>query len=103
MHPNIAGRVMQLLDGRLRIVQTMYLDKAAKGGAGIAMHQDSLYLPNEPHTLTACWLALTDTDGDNGGLCVVPGSHRLGLQKWHKNLNDKEHASWEHEHDFRDR
>ena len=102
-HPNIAGSAMQLLNGRVRIVQTMYLDKSPQGGRGVALHQDSLYLPNDPNTLMACWLALTDTDSDNGGLCVVPGSHRLGLQKWHKNLNDKEHDSWEHEHEFRDR
>jgi len=102
-HPNIAGAAMKLLNGRVRVVQTMYLDKPPQGGLGIAMHQDSLYLPNDPNTLMACWFALTDTDADNGGLCIVPGSHKLGLQKWHKNQNDKEHGIWEHEHDFRDR
>jgi ectoine hydroxylase-related dioxygenase (phytanoyl-CoA dioxygenase family) len=102
-HPNTAGLAMQLLKGRVRIVQTMYLNKPPKGGQGIAMHQDSLYLPNDPNTLTACWVALTDTDAGNGGLCIVPGSHRLGLQKWHKNVDEKEHASWETVHDFRDR
>jgi phytanoyl-CoA hydroxylase len=101
-HPAIAGRAMQMLGGEARIVQTMYLNKEAKA-KGIAMHQDNMYLPNDPNTLMACWVALTDTDKDNGGLCIVPGSHKAGLRTWHPNKNDKEHATWETQHDFRDR
>ena len=103
MHPRVAGGAWQLLGGQPRIVQTMLLAKEPQGGRGIALHQDSLYLPNEPNTLMACWLALTDTDGDNGGLCVVPGSHRQGLRSAHKNVNTQEHASWESPHTMRDR
>src|SRR5262249_547876 len=73
------------------------------GGKGIALHQDCHYLPNEPNTLMACWLALTDTDAENGGLCVVPGSHRRGLCEVRKNRDDQEHASWETRHRMRDR
>src|SRR5689334_23314952 len=61
-HPNVIRIVTQLLGGRPRIVQTMFLNKPAQGGKGIALHQDCHYLPNEPNTLMACWLALTDTD-----------------------------------------
>src|SRR5579862_5706384 len=69
-HPRVAGGAAQLLGcGCPRIVQTMLLEKAPEGGRGIALHQDSHYLPNEPNTLMACWLALTDTDRENGGLC----------------------------------
>ncbi len=103
MHPQIAGRVQQILGGRPRIVQTMYLPKPPEGGRGIALHQDTHYLPNEPLTLMACWLALADTDADNGGLCVVPGSHRAGLRSAHKAQNEAEHAVWENEHQMRDR
>jgi phytanoyl-CoA hydroxylase len=102
-HPGIVGVVSQLLSGSPRIVQTMLLDKAPAGGKGIALHQDSHYLPNEPNTLMACWLALTDTDPDNGGLCVVPGSHLLGLRSAHKTQNESEHGVWENEHLMRDR
>lgn len=102
-HPNVAGGARQLLGGMPRIVQTMLLDKAPAGGRGIALHQDSHYLPNEPNMLMACWLALTDTDAANGGLCVVPGSHREGLRAAHKTQNTEEHASWENEHIMRDR
>jgi ectoine hydroxylase-related dioxygenase (phytanoyl-CoA dioxygenase family) len=102
-HPRVIGVVSQLLGGRPRIVQTMFLNKSAQGGKGIALHQDCHYLPNEPNTLMACWLALTDTDAANGGLCVVPGSHREGLRRAHKNQDEQEHASWEMQHEMRDR
>jgi ectoine hydroxylase-related dioxygenase (phytanoyl-CoA dioxygenase family) len=102
-HPRIAGAAMQLRGGRVRVVQTMLLNKPPSGGKGIALHQDTHYLPNEPNTLMACWLAFTDTDPENGGLCVVPGTHREGLRTAQKNQDEKEHASWENEHLMRDR
>jgi len=102
-HPRVVAVVRQLLGGAPRIVQTMFLHKAPEGGKGIALHQDSHYLPNEPNTLMACWLALTDTDADNGGLCVVPGSHKEGLRSAHKARDASEHVVWETIYQMRDR
>lgn len=107
-HPRVTTIAAQILGARPMTVQTMYLEKkpagdADRGGAGIALHQDLHYLPCEPATLMACWMALGDTDGDNGGLCVVPGSHRHGLYTTHKNQDDAEHDAWEVEYLLRDR
>ncbi|MEM7034744.1 MAG: phytanoyl-CoA dioxygenase family protein [Chloroflexota bacterium] len=98
-HPNVAGVSAQLLAGQPRIVQTMYMAKppagdADKGGAGIALHQDTHYLPSRPNTLMACWIAFNDTDAENGGLCVVPKSNHHSLRATHVNEDDEEHASW---------
>ncbi|MBT5874403.1 MAG: phytanoyl-CoA dioxygenase family protein [Candidatus Latescibacteria bacterium] len=106
-HPNVAGAASQLIDGAPRIVQTMYLAKAPakdgkkKGGAGVAMHQDTHYLPTEPNTLMACWIAMSDTDAENGGLWVVPGSHKTNLRDTHLNRDSEEHASWVTDHDMK--
>ena len=43
---------------------TVYMNKAPRGGTGIAMHQDTHYLRNEPNTRMACWIALSDPDPD---------------------------------------
>lgn len=102
-HPRVAGAASQILGARVRVVQTMLLKKPPQGGKGIALHQDSHYLPNEPNTLMACWLALTDTDPANGGLCVAPGSHRQGLRAARKNENESDHVTWETMHTMRDR
>src|SRR5437773_4384565 len=60
----------------------------------LSLHDALPIFPSEPNTLMACWIALTDTDASNGGLCVVPGSHKLGLRSAHRAGNEKEHDSW---------
>ena len=103
-HPNVAGIARQILGAEPMIVQTMYMEKyPAAEGKGTALHQDSHYLPNEPNTLMACWLAMSDTDGENGGLCVMPRSHVRGLYPTHKATNAQDHQVWESEHLMRDR
>lgn len=102
-HPNVAGVAMQLLDSPARIVQTMYLAKAPQGGTGLALHQDRHYLDNDPDTLMACWIAVTDTSEENGGLCVIPGSHLTGLRTTHANQNTQEHDAWTYDYPMRDR
>ena len=39
----------------------------------------------------ACWIAMSDTNAENGGLCVVPGSNHHGLYGTHKNQDAREH------------
>ena len=103
-HPRMVSIARQILGQAPLIVQSMYLEKyPAAEGKGTAPHQDTHYLPNEPNTLMACWLAMSDTDGENGGLVVLPGSHTGGLLDTHKATNLKDHQVWESEHLMRDR
>ena len=107
-HPKVSSCVAQLLASQPMIVQTMYLPKPPLGTRevahpGLALHQDSLFIRNEPNTLMACWLALDDTGGDNGGLCVVANSHRYGLQPAHHNQDAEEHVSSVQTYGMRDR
>ncbi|OIK04157.1 phytanoyl-CoA dioxygenase family protein [Streptomyces monashensis] len=79
-----------LLDPRLRAVlevlfgeevlaaQSMFYFKPP-GARGQALHQDNFYLRVEPGTCIAAWVACEPIDRDNGGLEVVPGTHRMGL------------------------
>ena len=101
-HPHIVSVVRQLLDGPPEIVQTMYMNKAPQGGTGIALHQDTHYIRNEPNSLMACWLAMNDTDPDNGGLCVLPGSNQKGLYEFTRVRNKSEHTAWEKDYPMRD-
>ncbi len=43
---------------------------------GQALHQDNLYLQSHPETCIAAWIAIDPCDDENGGLIVIPGSHR---------------------------
>ncbi len=46
---------------------------------GQALHQDNLFLQAHPETCLAAWIAVDDCDGENGGLIVLPGSHRIQI------------------------
>ena len=108
-NPRITGVLRQILDAAPLSVQSMYLEKkpaaegANVGGQGIALHQDLHYLPTDTEQLIACWCAMSDTDAENGGLCVVPGSHREGLYGTHQAEDTSEHDAWEFEYTMRDR
>jgi phytanoyl-CoA hydroxylase len=81
-----AGRhvplVVQLLGPNVCLTHTQFLTKLPDGEgtrSDIPWHQDNGYGRLEPMTDVTVWLALTDADERNGGLWIVPGSHRRGL------------------------
>lgn len=93
MHPHNWDKLSmrQMLDGRVHVVlhdlfgeeplaaQSMFYFKPM-GARGQALHQDNFYLNVHPGTCIAAWLAIDDADEENGGMSVVPGSHKLGVQ-----------------------
>ena len=58
--------------------QSMLYFKPA-GARGQALHQDNFYLKVEPGTCIAAWIALDPADRENGGLEVVPGTHKMDV------------------------
>ncbi|ETT44836.1 phytanoyl-CoA dioxygenase family protein [Paenibacillus sp. FSL H7-689] len=50
------------------------------GALGQALHQDNFYLKMEPDPCIGVWVALDDSDAENGALVVVPTSHRTQIQ-----------------------
>ncbi|MEV6538930.1 phytanoyl-CoA dioxygenase family protein [Streptomyces sp. NPDC051665] len=92
MHPHEINRLALrfLLEPRLRSVletlfgeevlaaQSMFYFKPP-GARGQALHQDNFYLRAEPGTCVAAWIACDEIDRDNGGLEVVPGTHRMDV------------------------
>ncbi|MCI3274149.1 phytanoyl-CoA dioxygenase family protein [Streptomyces cylindrosporus] len=92
MHPHeINDRARGvLLDARLRsaleallgeevlAAQSMFYFKPP-GARGQALHQDNFYLRVEPGTCVAAWVACDVIDRENGGLEVVPGTHRMDV------------------------
>ncbi|HZR41190.1 MAG TPA: phytanoyl-CoA dioxygenase family protein [Ktedonobacteraceae bacterium] len=92
MHPHRFNDVAlrYLLDSRLAVIledlfgeeplaaQSMLYFKPA-GARGQALHQDNFYLKVEPGTCLAAWIALDPADRENGGLEVVPGTHKMDI------------------------
>ena len=79
-----------MLDRRLQLVlrdlfgaepiaaQTMFYYKPP-GARGHALHQDNFYLKVHPGTCLAAWTAIDPSTQANGGLRVIPASHKLDV------------------------
>ncbi len=93
MHPHRFDELSKkyMLDARLESVlrglfgeeplasQSMLYFKPP-GARGQALHQDNFYLQVSPGTCMAAWVPLDDTDEENGGLFVAPGTQNGGIQ-----------------------
>jgi phytanoyl-CoA hydroxylase len=91
-HPEVeAGRLARrlMMDRRLLNVVTELIGPAYGAQSmfyfkpptarGQALHQDNLFLQAHPETCLAAWIAVDDCDAGNGGLIVLPGSHRIQI------------------------
>lgn len=44
----------------------------------VSWHQDAVYWPLTPSKTVTAWLAIDDSDRENGAMRVIPGTHRRG-------------------------
>lgn len=65
---------------------TMFI-KRPRDGKVVPFHKDAGYWPLEPRVNVTAWLAVFDTDSENGCMRFVPGSHRQGAIA-HEDLPD---------------
>jgi ectoine hydroxylase-related dioxygenase (phytanoyl-CoA dioxygenase family) len=70
--------VTELLGDEPLAAQSMFYFKPP-GAKGQAFHQDDFYLRTKPASCIAAWIAIDPSLPENGGLSVVPGSHRLDV------------------------
>ena len=78
-NPVIAGMARQLLgsEGVVLMEDGAVIKKPVVGGK-LAWHQDYAYWPLATPSAVTCWIALDDAGGENGGMMVADGSHKLG-------------------------
>ncbi len=70
------GEILHELFGEEPLaVQSMFYFKPP-GARGQDLHQDNFYLRVKPGTCMAAWTAIDPSDRGNGGMMLVPGSHR---------------------------
>lgn len=78
VHPVLLELALELLGPDVRFYWDQGINKTPGAGSSIAWHQDNGYQGGRTQEYLTCWLALDDSTTENGGLLVVPGSHRLG-------------------------
>jgi phytanoyl-CoA hydroxylase len=80
--PVLASHLRQLLGPRIGLAQAHHncvMTKQPQFSSVTGWHQDIRYWSFERPELVSVWLALGEETPDNGGLSVIPGSHRLDL------------------------
>lgn len=82
--PELVNRIVALMDGsRVTLVQAHHnciMTKYPQFGSATGWHQDIRYWSFAAPTLINAWLALGPEGPDQGGLRVVPGSHRMDFE-----------------------
>jgi len=58
-----------------------YIAKPPRDGQPVLWHQDGSYWPLDPMRVVTLWLALDDSDAENGCLRVIPRSHTGSLHE----------------------
>jgi phytanoyl-CoA hydroxylase len=80
--PIVAARLRQLLGPSVGLAQAHHncvMTKQPHYSSVTGWHQDIRYWSFERPELISVWLALGDETPQNGGLMVIPGSHRIAL------------------------
>ncbi|XP_066950957.1 phytanoyl-CoA dioxygenase, peroxisomal-like [Macrobrachium rosenbergii] len=97
MHPKMLDACEDIMDTEnILLHHTKAHTKPPGTGSPFPMHQDYHYFPFEKDSMIAVFVSMDAADPKNGGLCVYPGSHKLGPQEdcsnapgWHYLSQDK--------------
>ena len=68
-----------------------FFHKEPRSGSVVPWHQDAQYWPLKPANAVTVWLAVYDTDKENGAMKVVSGSHKKGSNGYKHHTNKASH------------
>jgi len=71
----------QFVGPDIALFASHYICKPPYSGRPVLWHQDGAYWPLEPMEVVTLWLAIDESTPENGGLRVIPGSHRGELHE----------------------
>jgi len=78
-HPKILDAVADVLGPDLLCWASGVFYKPAQDPSFVSWHQDAMYWGLDPADVTTAWVALTDSNAENGAMQVLPASHRDAL------------------------
>ena len=81
--PTILDYVEDILGDQFVLWGTHFMCKMPGDGKTVSWHQDASYWPLTPSKTVTLWLAIDDSDTENGAMRVIPGSHHKGHLTWH--------------------
>lgn len=78
-HTGSIRELAEWLIGPVAPQHAEFFDKPPRCNKPTPPHQDGSYFCLAPNIACTVWIPLDDVDEENGALCYVPASHRLGL------------------------
>lgn len=70
----------QFIGPNIALFASHYISKPPYDGQPVLWHQDGSFWPLDPMEVITLWLAVDDSDPENGCMRVVPGTHSMELQ-----------------------
>ncbi len=86
---NILNAVESLIGGNILVCGTTLFIKNAGEGGFVSYHQDAKYIGLEPYNWVTAWVAITDSNENNGCMRMWSGSHKASLKEHEQNFNEK--------------
>ena len=83
--PEILDYVEDLLGPNFFLWGGQFFLKEPKDGSVVPWHQDAQYWPLFPANAVTVWLALYDTNEENGAMKILKGSNKQGMFQHHTN------------------
>lgn len=81
MNPRILDLVEGILGPNFYVWGSHFFIKPPRSAGTVPWHQDAYYWPLSPCNTVTVWVAFDDVDEANGGMKLIPGSHKGGLMK----------------------
>lgn len=75
----ITELIAKLVGGEPVLAGVETFNKPARVGSGVPVHQDNAYFCQKPPDMLTLWVAIDPVTVENGAVCFVKGSHKLGL------------------------
>jgi phytanoyl-CoA hydroxylase len=72
------------LGPNIALFASHYIAKPPYEGLPVLMHQDGSYWPLDPMEVITLWLAVDHSGPENGCMRVIPGTHKMDLQKMNR-------------------
>ena len=86
-HPKILDAVQSLIGEDILVCGTTLFIKNPNEKGFVSYHQDAKYIGLEPHNWVTAWVAITDSNENNGCMRMWSGSHKDNLKEHDQKFN----------------
>ena len=83
----ILDSVQSIIGENILVCGTTLFIKNPHEKGFVSYHQDARYIGLEPHNWITAWVAITDSNENNGCMRMWPGSHKENLRDHHQMFN----------------